>query len=348
MLSDFELISVIIPVYNGEKCISGCLESVLAQTYTNFEIIIIDDGSTDATVEVCGRYATANPCIKIKQIANSGPGHARNCGIEAAIGQFIYFLDADDCIENDAFALLISQYNSSPADLIITGYKCFDGKGNFLRTEAHFGDKLYYDHQDILSYLENYLVKPNKTELFGAVWGRLFNADLIRKYQIRFNDSLRVFEDADFNFKYLKYTERVSCIKIYSYNYTYMVAYISASTKMSDYPEKIFDHLAAMQSLAELFQPEYPDKAPEQIVGHACISLTIIQLIRNCGQAGYEARRLVRRLVDHDMVRKCLPYYSPGKGESKLIPLLMRLKWVTLMIMVCRYKAHKRYGKCRK
>ena len=185
--------------------------------------------------------------------------------------------------------------------------------------------------------------------MFSCVWGKLFNAAIIRENQLSFNETMHVFEDADFNFKYLKFVRNMSYIEAHSYNYTYMVYYISASTRITDQPEKIFDHFRALDSLSELFLQKCPGQTQEQIVGHACVSLTIIQLVRLCGQTNAanrsEIMRLLQRMVNEPLLRKSLNYYFPAYGESKLLALLLKLKMVKAIMVLCRYKAYQRYGK---
>jgi glycosyltransferase involved in cell wall biosynthesis len=346
---DIGIISIITPVFNGEKYLRRCIDSVINQAYGNWELILIDDGSTDRTAAICDEYAAADHRIHVHHTHNSGPAAARNTGMDRATGKFYYFLDADDSIAPDALDLLANEYRKNKADLIVSGCKWLDGEGNVLREESSLDHQQMLSRQDILHYLESYLRKPNRTPMFTCVWGRLFNAAIIKNNKLRFNSELHVFEDADFNFKYLKFIRTMSYIEAHSYNYTYMVYYISASTKITDHPEKVFDHFKAMESLSELFLPERPGQTQEQIVGHACVSLTIIQLVRLCGQIKdgnrAEIMHLLQKMINEPMLRKSLPYYFPVRGESKLLPLLLKFKMAKAIMLVCRYKAVQRYGK---
>ena len=114
-----DLVSVIVPVYNGEKYLRKCIESIINQTYANIEIILINDGSTDNSGVMCDSYAHSDNRIRVIHTQNNGPAAARNIGIENSKGEFVFFVDADDFIENNALNLLVENYNQYKADIIV-------------------------------------------------------------------------------------------------------------------------------------------------------------------------------------------------------------------------------------
>ncbi|MCB4234496.1 glycosyltransferase family 2 protein [Kaistella anthropi] len=108
------MISVIVPVYNVEKYLSGCLQSICSQTYDNIEILLIDDGSTDSSWEICNRFAAADSRIIILQKENGGQSSARNLGLDMATGDYIAFIDSDDAISADVLEKAMSQFEKYP------------------------------------------------------------------------------------------------------------------------------------------------------------------------------------------------------------------------------------------
>ena len=118
-------ISVIIPVYNTELYLRRCLESVINQTYTNLQIIIIDDGSTDNSLKICTEYAQNDNRLIVYSQNNSGVSAARNKGLDMATGDYIAFVDSDDFIENDMFAKLLNTMVNNEADIIVCGIKFY-------------------------------------------------------------------------------------------------------------------------------------------------------------------------------------------------------------------------------
>ena len=122
------LISIIIPIYNGEKYLKVCLDSILAQTYTHFELILVDDGSTDTSSQICDAYAESDSRVITYHISNGGVSHARNYGINVAKGGWITFIDCDDWITPDYLKDFASQ-NLEPSTLyIIQADKVENGK----------------------------------------------------------------------------------------------------------------------------------------------------------------------------------------------------------------------------
>ena len=125
-------ISIIVPVYNCENYINKCIESILSQSYPYFELLLIDDGSTDKSGEICDKYKSIDSRIKVFHENNNGVSYARNLGISNSIGEYIAFVDSDDWVEPDYISSLITE--ASKADLIF------------------FGSKFHYAHNDIKYY----------------------------------------------------------------------------------------------------------------------------------------------------------------------------------------------------
>lgn len=126
MINDNPLVSIIIPVYNSEKFLKKCLESVYLQTYKNIEVIIIDDGSTDQSGRMCDEVSEKYKYIKIIHNSNQGVSMARNCGLDNANGDFIMFLDSDDWLEYDILAKVVEKGIKTNADIIAFGLEQHD------------------------------------------------------------------------------------------------------------------------------------------------------------------------------------------------------------------------------
>ena len=124
-------ISVIIPVYNAEHYVGRCIESVQAQTYNNWQMILVDDGSKDKSLEICQRYADLDKRIHVIHQENQGPGIARNTGIAAAKGEYVVFIDSDDYIEKEYFKLL-AQHDE---DVVFINVQNVDEQGNVLQKD---------------------------------------------------------------------------------------------------------------------------------------------------------------------------------------------------------------------
>ena len=127
------MISIIIPVYNVSQYLDECLKSVSAQTYTDWECILIDDGSTDNSGDICDRWCVKDPRFRVIHQANAGVSAARNKGIDLAQGDYITFIDSDDWVDDDYLDLLHASLHTSHADLCIVGLEQHKANGNVIQ-----------------------------------------------------------------------------------------------------------------------------------------------------------------------------------------------------------------------
>jgi len=341
-------ISIIVPVYNSADCISACLSGVIAQTNRDWELLLMDDGSTDATAAWIDREAGADARIRPFHLSHRGPGAARNAGLTASRGKFIVFLDVDDVLSPEALERWLLAGDRPGIDMVAGGFLVMDRKSNTLiRKETPLPDAADLSRSEFLHYLEGYLHHPNRTPLFSYVWGKMYRAERIRRHQLVFDETMQVFEDTEFNFHFLHYAERIAYVKERLYAYT--TGYLSPTTGGKHFRHKLFDPLKALERLSGLFIPSCHPGPVEAVIGHAVITLIIIQTIRLCGQMTTADRRRVRTalrvMTDDPRVRRSLSYYRPGPGESRLFPWLIRGKMISVMMALGRYKAEKRYGK---
>ncbi len=193
----YPLISIVVPVYNAENFLQKCMESILAQSYVNYELIAIDDGSTDSSLDILKSFEDRDPRIKVFHQENSGPGSARNLGIRHAKGDWIVFIDADDTVDNDYLEMLVDA--SQDVDLVLCGMKLFKGdKVTYSRT---FLDNV--EKKDILS-VEEMFQKLRLYSLSGPVC-KLFKRSIIHSNNILFPIDMNLGEDTVFVYSYLQY-----------------------------------------------------------------------------------------------------------------------------------------------
>lgn len=202
-------ISIIIPIYNADDYIEKCVNSILNQTYKNYEIILIDDGSTDNSLAICNNYASKNENIKVIHIENGGPSRARNIGIKNASGEYILFIDADDVIKNDMIEKLVLICDD--ADVVMCSYyQC----KNYQKLDK---DKIVFDHKlgnNIFKegQIKNIFVKgfyTNNIVGLWSMWNKLYKRNFIKKNDIILNESLIRAEDFWFNFDIFCYAQKV-------------------------------------------------------------------------------------------------------------------------------------------
>lgn len=202
------MISIIVPIYNAAGTLSRCIESVQAQTYNHFELILINDGSKDESLSICRHYAEKDNRIIVLDQPNGGVASARNAGLAVARGEYLYFIDPDDYAEPD----LLERMLTAQADLAVCSYRIdnLDSEGNVISTEEK------HINQAIESTVE--LIKED-TKILFPLWNKLFCRSYVEDYNIRFLP-LSFWEDACFVWEYLKYADKISCIDIPMYHYT--------------------------------------------------------------------------------------------------------------------------------
>ena len=199
-------VSVIIPVYNKENYIRDCLKSVISQSYTNIEIILVDDGSTDSSYEICHEFAIYDSRIKLLTQCNSGPACARNNGIDNASGDFIVFVDADDYIAPDYIENLMAY---SLFDLVVSGY--FEVNQKQIAKHICSLQEIY----DI-NHFANAIFSPNVFRFVAVPYLKLYKTRIIKKHKVYFQN-IQLGEDTVFVFEYLRYCKNFTYIEYVGY-----------------------------------------------------------------------------------------------------------------------------------
>lgn len=191
-----DLVSIIIPVYNSEKYLDACLQSVLAQTYRNIEILLIDDGSTDRSGVICDAYAVKDTRIHVFHNQNHGVSYSRNCGIKFSKGSFLTFIDSDDSVSETYIEGMISA--ASKHDLVISEIIdtfTYEG-GEKIKREINglIGNKFTQNVYVLRAYLR-------------LICAKLYRAEIIRKHEIYFDENISYKEDQIFNYRYYLYIQ---------------------------------------------------------------------------------------------------------------------------------------------
>lgn len=211
------LVSIIVPVYNLAPYLPACINSLLKQTYTPLEIIFINDSSTDSSLEILMEFQRQYPHLKIITQPNSGPGPARNTGLDEASGEYVLFVDGDDWIAEETVAVCMETAITEVADIVCFGFrKVTKRDGQEIELQRFEYEPDCYPDSD---YVEGALSENshNKAKLNTAVWGKLYRLSLLNNHQIRFRQA--VFEDSPFTLEAVFHASRIRCVKAAFYNY---------------------------------------------------------------------------------------------------------------------------------
>lgn len=202
------LFSIILPVYNGSEFVGQCIDSILANTFADFELIIVDDGSTDSTATICDSYAARDSRVIVFHNANYGVSYSRNFGIDKANGAWIGFVDADDWLAADAFATIVANTQNNKTDVVCCGFWSVtkdseaavrlpdigEGKARFMREQMLHG--------------------------WTVVWNTFFKKEFLDRHSLRFKEKLTIGEDFELLFRAYYYAQSIKVIDkpLYSYN----------------------------------------------------------------------------------------------------------------------------------
>lgn len=238
-------ISVIIPVYNVEEYICECLDSILCQDFDDFEIILINDGSTDNSLSICTDYANHNSKIKVFTQNNQGVSQARNLGISKSLGQYVWFIDPDDRIHRNAFNILNEFLVQKDPDIILFNFFVINTHSMY----EHQLNRIYRQKKQ-LSTLETYQSILWGSGFQGFVWNKIYRREIIS--DIRFNNNIHYLEDAIFNADVVKNSKKIFSLPI-SLNYYRQ----RENSAVNTFNKKQLSYLKALDILNEKMPVEF-------------------------------------------------------------------------------------------
>mgnify|MGYP001207975830 CR=1 FL=1 len=217
-MEDIPFFSVVMPAYNCENTVGKTIESVLNQTFTDLELIIVNDGSTDNTQQVIERYHSKDSRMRYKTIRNGGPGNARNKGIEITSGRYLLFVDSDDVMKDGTLEIYAEHVKNEKIDLVISSYNMnvLDGEELVDTRLVEAPNQLIATHEE---FLDNVYPLMNK-QLMYVAWNKIYKLDIIKKYEIKF-PPYNSCEDRLFNIRYFKYVEACKVVNDVLYDYSF-------------------------------------------------------------------------------------------------------------------------------
>lgn len=232
------LVSIIVPVYNAEKYIDNCVTSVVNQTYSKWELLLIDDGSFDSSGMICDNYSRLNSRIRVVHQKNLGVSAARNRGIECAEGEYVAFLDVDDALPQESLKTLVNSLIDNNADVAM-GITCGE------KWENHSGVEIWKGEDGIQYSLMD-------DPYTCAAWGKLYRRELIG--ETRFDREIKINEDSLFVFQIM--CKKPVCVCVNKEIYQYIQ--VSGSASRSDFSEKYFDILKVSDLKYKKIEEQFP------------------------------------------------------------------------------------------
>jgi glycosyltransferase involved in cell wall biosynthesis len=206
-------VSIIVPVYNAEDYIRRCIDSIIRQDFEDFELLLIDDGSTDSSGAICDQYQQNDPRIRVVHKKNAGVSAARNTALDLARGTYLQFLDSDDWITPEATRLFVRAADSRQCDLIIADF--------YRVVDERLSQKGDIEEDRVLTR-EEYaacMMENPADYYYGVLWNKLYRREIIEQYHLRMDESVHWCEDFLFNLEYILHAERFYALKTPIYYY---------------------------------------------------------------------------------------------------------------------------------
>lgn len=336
--------SVIVPIYNIEKYLKRCIESVLAQSFKDYELILVDDGSPDNCPKICDEYAAKDERIKVIHKENGGLVSARQAGIKIATGDYVFHLDGDDAVCEDALESAYEIIKTHNPDIVSFSYKPYvDGVVG--ETIYDLVDEGLYNKADMIkSIYPNLLSNKNMKNLFYFSWGKAIKRDLATKHQLNVNPAISMGEDLSCSTPCYLDADTVYMSRKAIYLYTVRDNSITTDFKTSQITQ-IADVITGLRNL----DVEKPSDFDEQISRYSCFLCFAILASAAKGNHFSEVKKvkeIIKNSLHNDEIKKAK--FENITIKSKITIFLMKKGWYGLafyFLYICKQIKHIKEGK---
>ncbi len=317
-------LSYIVPVYNVEKYIKECIESILSQTFDDYEIILVDDASPDNCPHICDEYSKRYPnIIKVIHKSNAGPAAARNAGLKIAAGDYIWFFDSDDMLKGDFVNEIYETAVKSNVEILQMSFMSFhDGKNDVYKTESVFEYKKIIGHNELIKYVAS--SNTDRSVIFA--WRNIYKRAFLIDNNILFDQSLRMLEDPPFNTLAFLKAERFMAVDIPGYSYRIR----QDSLQRKKYVENYDTIMNYQWELKLKYYGEFSDndKLFYKDIAEFTIKTNLPILLSNVYSNDIDGKYgLLKRIGNSNMIRKSFNDYDIKEFKSKSLDW-----WATLFI----------------
>lgn len=324
-------ISVIMPVYKVEKYVGKAIESIQKQTLTEFEFLIVDDGTPDSSGEICDRYAAEDSRICVIHKENGGAPSARNIAIEMAKGEYLYFMDSDDWAEPEMLENMYQMAKKYQAQLVVTGFfiDTYYDRDRYISEKICVDDAVYNRAEDFRKNAYKYYDR----NLLYTPWNKLYEAAYIKKHNLKFPQTL--WDDFPFNISVVRDIERV----VVSTEAYYHFIRARAESETAAYRPEMYEKREEEHGwLVELYQYwDVHDSLSREMLARRYIERFVgcVENLTNpkCNLNLGEKRKLVKKMLARRRVDQTLKLARPRSFYMKLLLIPIRWKNVTLTLL---------------
>lgn len=314
--------SVIVPLYNCEKYIDKCLESLINQKYNDYEIIVVNDGSTDKSLEIVNSLIYDKKNIKVITQENQGLSGARNTGIKNSIGEYLVFIDADDFVEESLLFEL--DKTISDQDIIIYGFY----SDTYVNDKFVSSKEMYCKNNDFSNCIEQMDILELST-ILGFAWNKAYKRKFIKENNINFDVGISLIEDILFNSKVLMETNNLSIISKPLTHYINRVSRVTLSTKKyTNLDELLYAGLSKRIEIFEKFNKNFSINQKTNL-----FEFNLIYFLQKDGNGVFTSRKKIKKFVGY--FKNQIDY---NLIKNKIIRYLLKIKLYTILILLYRIK----------
>ncbi len=315
-------ISVVIPVYNTQKYILQCLESVYKQNFSDYEVILVDDGSPDDSARIIQQFSADKGLANFHMVhkENGGLCSARNFGTQMAKGQWIAHVDSDDWIEPDYLSSMANAIKETDADFCLIGFRAYDDIS-----------KKYDVWSDYPLYSGTLPEDMHALTSFDYTWARMYKKSIIDTHNLSFDERIKHCEDNAFNFDYIRFVRKFVCVSYIGYNYRRNVS--GSLTKATNSPQKrahIFGH---MQGFVDSFAMEDIVATLNENWSFSRIMWNVLLNKVTCDILAKNVKG-ARRYIKTDLAKAIISAHRPRSKKDHLFYFLLKNAFPLLVILV--------------
>lgn len=321
-------ISIIVPVYNVEKYLSRCIDSILNQTFSDFELILVDDGSNDCSPAICDEYSKRDSRISVVHKENGGVASARNVALRIAVGQYIMFCDSDDYVSPDWVQRLYSVASSNVDAFVNCNVWTVTSNGNMvIRYDFKDDDQIIH----IKSYFDLYA-----SSIDSSLWNKIYSREIISENNLFFDENLHIGEDVVFNVEYYKHCKQIILVNSPLYFYCNNATSLTHTYR----PSNMEMHRVVFGARLQIIENEYLGNYLDNWLYRFIQMLNEVFDKRNT-MSFWEKMQYCQKLMQTEEFQFCVSH-APGKDESPAFMKVVRkhnfyLFWIFQKL--CKIKA---------
>lgn len=335
-------ISFIVPVYKVEKYLDECVQSILNQSFNDYEIILVNDGSPDNCPAMCVGYEVRYPKkVRVVHTKNGGPAKARNIGINIAKGEYLFFMDSDDFLCEDKLSELYEKAVEYNADILHTGFFALnESDGKRIRFQPALDAEKLYTHQE----MEKQLCYSSSKNIITFMWRNLYKREFLLKNHIRLEEGLRMVEDPPFNMEAFSKAERFVAVDIPVLCYRVRENSLQRQSYVPDYDKWLYMQWGL--KLKHYSENCTPSQVFYEDIGEYTVKSIFPMLLCNVYKnKREESFKVLKRIGKSEMMRRSFKDYDIRKFKSKSLDWLMtwfvKKKMYIPAHLMCKYILYK-------